>query len=328
MNKQDTISSFQNELKYTAWDIRAEALLAVASKSGLNLNDVMISCDRFFKREFSKDIFSSELKEDSNKQELLELHLSRTGIYDLLPEGLFFQMPQKKTRQMNVNDAVSDYKVNKKKEEGIRKFFQPFDNGFFTQRLQIEKEEFSLLEGLRTGILNDFFINFWGLPVTIPKMFMVPLVVLLPHAHKIAGDLELTGRCLSFLLKEKVTMVQKKSVISSAEYAKPACLGDGLLGMDMVCGQFFYEDYPVIEIKIGPLKNSRMKEYIGGGKRAEVIDTFNRFFIPAGLDVFVSIELAHETTGMTGLKEETYVEGDMILEQGAEPILGFSTILG
>ncbi|MEO6670256.1 MAG: type VI secretion system baseplate subunit TssG [Ferruginibacter sp.] len=328
MNKQDIISSFQNELKYTAWDIRAEALLAVASKSGLNLNDVMINCDRFFKREFSKDIFSSEIKEDSNKQELVELHLSRTGIYDLLPEGLFFQIPQKRSRQMNVSDAVSDYKLNKKKEEGIRKFFQPFDNGFFTQRLQIEKEEFSLLEGLRTGILNDFFINFWGLPVTIPKMFMVPLVVLLPHAHKIAGNLELTARCLGFLLKEKVRMVQKKSVISSAEYANPLRMGDGRLGIDMVCGQFFYEDCPVIEIKIGPLKNSRMKEYIGDGKRAEVIDTFNRFFIPAGLDVSVLIELAQETTDISGMNDNAYIEGDMILEKGAEPILGYSTVLG
>jgi len=83
----------------------------------------------------------------------------------------------------------------------------------------------------------------------------------------------------------------------------------------MVCGTEFVEDNPVIEIEIGPIKNSQVKDYLEGGKREALMETFIRFFIPAGLDVITSVKLPHE-------------KQDMMLEKGAEPVLGYSTVLG
>jgi len=315
MDKQKFISDLQKELLNTSWDIKAESLLSLAIEKGLGNNDFLVCCNRFFKREFSKDLYTTDIKEDVKKQELLEVHLSRTGLYDQLPEGLFFQMPQRESKQITVNDLALDYKRNKAREEDIRRFFMPYDNGFFARRLQLEQEESLLLEGLQTGVLNDYFVKFWGLSPEIPKMFMIPLVLLLPHAHKIAGNLKLTAECLSYILKEKVRLVQKKSVLSQVESVQIPVLGDGKLGLDLVCGADFFEDNPVIEIQIGPLKNSKVKEYLEGGKRTMLLETFNRFFIPAGIDVITTIKLLPE-------KE------DMLLEKGAEPILGYSTVLG
>lgn len=328
MNKQETIASLQSEIQFAKWDIKPEALLALAMQKGLNMEDLVICCDQFMKREYSKDLYEAFIVEDVKKRTFLRLHLTRMGLYDQLPEGLFFQSPQRKSRQVTVNELADDYKSDKKREEDIRKFFIPFDNAFFLQRLKLEQEEASLLEGLGTGILNDYFIHFWGLDPNIPKMFLVPLVVLLPYAHKVAGDLDLTGRCLSFLLKEKVLVEQKKAKPSFADDNALCRLGEGQLGIDTVCGKEFFEDYPVFEIKIGPLKNSRIKEYLEGGKRHEVLETFNRFFIPAGVDTSVSIELEKEYSGMHEYRSAAYIEGDMTLERGAEPILGFSTVLG
>ena len=333
MNQQEIIPSFQKEVQDNVWDIKAELLLLMALGKGLSKDDVMICSDRFFKREFSNDLFEAVVKEDSKKQVLLELHLSRTGLYDHLPEGLFFQMPQRESGKMADNDWVLQYKKNKKKEEDIRRFFSPFESGFFHQRLQLEKEESKLLEGLRTGVLNDYFVRFWGLSPAIPKMFMVPLVLLLPHAHKIAGDLKLTAQCLGYILKEKVVLVQKNAVISSGESYNVPGLGLGKLGLNMICGDEFEEDFPTIEIKIGPLKNSKVKEYLEGGTRKLLIETFNRFFIPAGVDVIISVHLTQEEEGdanedMFQKVDRMLERVDMLLESGAEPILGYSSVLG
>ncbi len=251
MKKQTAISSLQKEFGESAWDIKAETQLLLALNKGLSGDDFMICCDHFFKREYSKDVFSTTLKEDTKKQALLELHLSRTGLYDQLPEGLSFQMPQKESGQFSVYDSAQEYKQNKKKEEEIRRFFLPFDNSFFHQRLQLEQEESTLLEGLRTGVLNDYFITFWNLPTSIPRMFMMPLILLLPHAHKIAGNLDLTAQCLGYLLKEEVHLFQKSAVLSTTQNFQFSFLGEGQLGTNMVCGEDFFEDNPVIEIEIG-----------------------------------------------------------------------------
>jgi hypothetical protein len=314
MDKQQLLTALQKELQYSGTDIKAEAQLLLAIKKGLNVDNFLINCDQVFKREFSKDLVAVEVKEDAKKNEMLELHLSRTGLYDQLPEGLFFQMPHRDS-SFTETDMASDYRINKQKEDEIRRFFLPFDNDFFLQRLQVEEAEVQLLEGLRSGVLNDYFVRFWSLPPSIPKMFMVPLILLLPHAHKIAGELELMAQALSYLLKEEVRFLQKNADTSSAEGFLAPVLGEASLGLDMVAGDSFFEDEPVIDIEVGPIKNSQVRDYLEGGKRSVLMETFNRFFVPAGLDVIVSVKVPMERQ-------------DMMLEKGAEPVLGYSTVLG
>jgi hypothetical protein len=86
-----------------------------------------------------------------------------------------------------------EYRLNKQKEHDFRLFFQPLENDLLWQRVQIEMEETKLLEGLQSGDLVDYLIEFWGLPVSIPKPFVVPLIILLPYAAQIVGNISLTA---------------------------------------------------------------------------------------------------------------------------------------
>jgi len=246
---------------------------------------------------------------------VLELHLSRGGLYDQLPEGLFFQLSQRGAKNASAADMASDYKYNKKKEEEIRRFFLPFENDFFLQRMQVEKEEAMLLEGLQSGILNDYFIKFWDLPASIPKSFIIPLILLLPYAYKIAGNIALTAACLQQLLREEVQMHKKQGSLLAADLVGAPAMGDAQLGVDMICGQQFWEGTPYIDIGIGPLKNSQVADYLEAGNRYVLLETFNRFFIPAGVDTVVSVKVKTEK-----LK--------MVLRENEGPVLGYSTILG
>jgi hypothetical protein len=312
MNNLELIQSFQCDMQRTGCDAKAEVLLQLALEKGLRMDHFMVNCTRLFKREYSRDVVSVELKEDPAKQPLLQVMLSRGGIYDQLPEGLFFQLSP--SRNKNIAELAAEYKFNKKKEAEVRRFFQPFENDFFLQRINIEEEETVLLEGLQSGMLNDYFIRFWDLPATLSKKLLAPLILLLPYASKIAGDWALTEQSLQLILQEPVTINKKQAVMEDASCTQPPVLGDCIVGLDMVSGDHFWEDAPVVEIAIGPLRQSQISEYLMSGSRYTLLQTFARFIIPAGVEIRYSILVAPE-------------ERHMRIVRDAEPVLGYSSYI-
>jgi len=313
MDQREFIEQLQMEIRRVGCDPRAETVIALALDMGLAPEDFFVSCDDLFSREYSKDITYTEVREDSRMKHLLQVHLSRGGVYDQLPEGLFFQ-PEDKKRGYRATDMAADHKRNKKKEEDIRRFFQPFEHDFFWQRIELEREEARLLEGLQSGILNDYFTRFWGIPREIPKQFIARLLLLLPYAHRISGDLSLMGSALEQLLQEKTTVRKSLSSESDLLSAGTPGLGEAVLGTDMVCDGYFSEDLPGIAWTIGPLERSSSTDYLEGGDRYELLRTFNRFFVPAGLDSSLVILVDPAVSQM--------VLGD---REGA--ILGYSCVL-
>jgi hypothetical protein len=300
------------ELKNAAWDIKAEPQLAMAQAQGLSTDDYLVSCNKKFTREYSRDLVSAGISETGANAHL-QIQLSRSGIYDQLPEGLFFQATPR-SGNGTVPEMASDYKKNKKREEQIRQFFLPFENDFFLQRVDLEEQETYLLEGLQSGYLNDYFGRFWNLPSSLHKGFIGPLVLLLPYAFKISGDINLLTQSLEEILKEPVRISLGSSTFEDGSCIEVPVLGETQLGLDMVCGADFKEDSPVYEIEIGPLQNSRITDYLHGASRNLVMETFTRFFIPAGIETNISIKVS---------PGEKY----MRLDTNEEPILGYSTFL-
>ena len=314
MKRESIIELILEEIKGLPGDIKAEAQMALALEKGLSPDDFMVSSDKLFTREYSQDLVSAEITEDARKKQLLHVHLSRSGIYDQLPEGLFFAESEKKPSRYSAADMVADYNLNKKREEDIRKFFLPFENDFFWQQIQIEQEETRLLEGLQSGILNDYFVKFWNLPRSIPKTYIAPLILLLPYAHRITGDMRLTAESLEQLLYEPVTINQKRSSKKAIPDRMLSGLGEVQLGLDMLCGEEFLEDCPVLEFMIGPLQRTKVSDYLEGGILYDLLSTFGQFFVPAGLDIEFSIRLPEE-------------QRNMVMKADGEPVLGYSSVL-
>lgn len=302
------------ELQNSNRDIKAEAQLLVAQEKGLRNDDYIVSCNHRFTREYSKDVISANLAELAGNQSILKLELSRSGLYDHLPEGIFFLPLQRAKGNMSAADMVVNYKENKKKEEGIRRFFLPFENDFFLQRVEVEEQETLLLKGLQLGYLNDYFIRFWSLPTSIPKSFIAPLILLLPYAYKIAGDIDLMAQSLEQILNEPVRIRRIKAPIEDASAIWIPTLGETELGINFVCGETFVEDTPVFEIEVGPLQDSRITDYLDGGNRNILMETFTKFFVPAGVDTTVSLILPPE-------------KRHMILAGDDELVLGYSSFL-
>lgn len=311
MNTIDLFDAFEQEIIHCSYDLKAEPQLALALDYGLSIDDLFITCDGFFHRPYSRDVLAATRGTDAIKKEFTELHLSRTGIYDQLPEGLFYDHTADEGL-IDIADMAAMHKTNRKKEQVSRRFFMPLENEFLRQRIALEKEESRLLEGFQSGVLNDYLIDFWNIPPSLPKKYAVPLMTLIPYAHRIAGNIPLTEECLHEILREPVTIKKKYAPAKQVPRAHTLNLGEQELGIDIICGERLHIDYPALEITIGPLRHATLKEYLEGGDKEALMNVFYRFFIPAYTEVTTIIEL-----------EKT----PAILHTEAAPVLGYSSVL-
>jgi hypothetical protein len=310
---KSVIEKYYTELLNNIHDIKGEALVNQGLQQRIQPEDIVILNDGRFFREYRQDVYAIDQIEDSWLHQLLQLRLSRSGLYDLLPEGLFHQPIADRKSNKSAAEMAVHSRRDKKKETATRKFFQPVENGFFWQRVLIEQEEENLLAGMDSGLLNDYFFAFWGFPEGLNKTSAMLLVLLLPYAHAIAGDIRLMHDCLEILLQEKVQIQVVNPEINRAPEA-PNSIGIGELGNDMVCGETFTEDYPCLQYIIGPLKNTKAAEYCAGGENDILLQVFNSYFAPAEADIFIQVEVD---------RSDALIE----LNEESGPILGYSCAL-
>ncbi|HEY4111047.1 type VI secretion system baseplate subunit TssG [Puia sp.] len=303
-----------------AQELRAESLLAHVIAGGYPREDFTIGTGTFFERAYANDVTDASWQEDAWQayaalRGRVRVELSRPGFYDLLPEGLFFQPAGAEyNSRMGVTEMAALHRWNKTRENGIRKFFQPFEHAGFYQLLQLEEEERALQQGLEKGMLHRYFRAFWGIPDEVDDRAAGFFNLLIPHAYRITGCLPLMQECLSLLLglPVKITIAEPGLTWIGRELEKG--LGEQSLGDDTVCGNSFVEGYPVYQYAIGPVAGAEVSSFLPGGGRYAVIETFNRFFVPAEADTGMEIAIDRSTV-------------EMRLEAGREPVLGYSTEL-
>lgn len=311
MKRQEAIEIFFNELSGQVHDIKAEVLANHALQNQVHPDDFVVLPDGCFYREYRNDLYATNKIEDAWLHRLLQLRLSRSGLYDLVPEGLFHQS-YNNTKSSSAAELAAQSRLDKKKELAARKFFQPVENSLFRQRVLLEQEEENLLAGMDNGLLNDYFFSFWEFPEALNKTSAMLLVLLLPYAHAITGDIALMQKCLEILLQEKVTI----ELIPPADCLAPGkdnSLGTGELGNDLVCGQTFSEDYPCLQYNIGPLQQSKPADYCTDGENDLLLQVFNNYFAPAEADIIINVEVD---------RTKALVE----LNAGESPILGFAAL--
>ena len=309
MTEKIEINSLEKELKRSGRNIKPEVLVSQSVENGFDQERFIIRCNGTFKRAFSKEIASITQKKHKNNT-YLQIDISRSGICDHLPEGLF--LPHPSASIQDIAGVVESYNQNKKIEEDTRLFFQPIENELFLQKVKLDQEECDLLEGLQSGLLNNYFKNFWELPQSISPSFTGTFIKLLPHAHKIAGNLPLMSHSLEQLLSEQVAITRYTTAGTVVSPAEQSLLGDCCLGVDAVAGKEFNEGDLVARVIIGPLSSSHITDYMEGGERHLLVKTFADFFLPAGMDMELLITTNKET---------------ITLENSREAVLGHTSIL-
>lgn len=304
-----TRENIHRELCSVYENLKAETLVAeILENSDAIIDDFVISNKGTFSRAYRRDMIDVD---DVLHENMLTLNLSRNGLYDVLPEGLF--------HTPHVGKAGESYtkrrKIDKQEEQDARVFFAPLETEFFYQRLKVEHNERVLLDEFY-NLKDDFLINFWNLDTDIPKRYLLKLIKLLPYCYKIAGDLQLTRLCLEKILGEKVSFTKKQAnktgtkIDEDKKYSKNGFQ----LGVNSILDGDSYEILnPKLEVTIGPVAQNNVNAYLEKNGVSKFIDAFYNYFLPLEIEAETKITVKKEI--------------GFLLDGTLAPIMGISTYL-
>lgn len=309
-NNKKSLDDLVIEIRDISNDIRAEVIAnELIEGNSIIQEEIMVSYQGQFSRAYRSDLLGVTIQDDNyDKQQYLNILLSRDSIYDSLPEGYVHSLNENNADK-SVIQMIREHKHQKRQEAEARNFFSPFENEIFHYRTNIEKVERDFLYKLNGSKPLDFFYDFWGLSPIYPPILVSKFIQLLPYAYKIVGDIGLACRCLSNILEEKVSY----ETTTSKEYSdegEQIKLGENRLGVDFISGKD-YMDYSLnLSLQIGPISNNPFHLFVNDGKIKIFIDCFCEHFFPMEVEVKINLILNKETEEFNFSKQ---------------PVLGYTT---
>ncbi len=265
-------------------DLYVEVVIATLIEEGkLDAAKLYIRPKGTFSRNYQHDLAKVEVLEDRNTQQTsVYFNINREGMYDMLPEGLFHRN-LRKSKFIDTEESVKELKMHEEEEKNARKFFLPLEQMFYHQRIAIEIEEQKSLIGLSEAIVDELISSFWKIPVRLSYYQSLCLAYMLPLMHKIAGNFELTEKCLEILLQAPVKLETARPsweiVVLEDNKLSTFALGDNLL-----LGSLLISELNTLQITIGPLENEKVPEFLPNGKQQEYLELLASYFIPAELE--------------------------------------------
>jgi hypothetical protein len=294
-------------------DIRAEVMAADYIDEGLRLRNLVIRPVGSYKRPYSRDVLHSHLQTDeTGHPSKLEISVSRDGLYDMIPEGLFHQ-PDPDKRTNKVQDVVDNIKKTRREEDEARQFFLAIEKEIYRQKVLIEIEERKAYEDYSDHYRNDLFFQIWPDLVHLKREFVNPLVQILPKSYDICGNIPLTEYCFQKVLGVDIQIDTIQTSTHDLSDYHATRLGNAELGVDMFAGDVMVNFLPTIVICIGPLMKTQIPEFIHGGAAAMAVEVLCNYLLPVEAEVKVELKLDVNEEALF-LKTEKH-----------EAILGFSS---
>jgi len=288
--KQEEISGYVSHLSF---DLKAEILGALLAGEKMNYEQLLASPDGQLKRVWSSDLAGITAENLNTGDEMICFHLNRDGLYDTLPEALFHEVSGADCP--SGAEMAKESKKVKKEEKEIRLFFQPFENEMFYQGIRLAAKETQLIKSIVKDCITGIIPQFWKIDDTLPDELVSALKKLLPLAHLITGDFELTSQTLQYILKEKVHYHVCASPSCDDVFLpenQTGILGKCFLGEDSIAGDRVNGFIKKVVFTIGPIKRPLIKKEVKSGMMNRFLDTFYGYFIPVELDIETRFDFA------------------------------------
>lgn len=286
--------------KLTRHPARMETLLAELIEAKVLASEAVVVRPRsLFRRGYSNDIIGFEevaSSQGKKKQaDTVMIDVCREGFYDALPEFLF-HAPEAIAGYKNLDQRVNESEKVREEQTEARRFFLPFEQEFFRQRIRLELEERKLLSGFSNPMQRAIFDRFWTDVKGIEGEQEAVLFYLLPSAHKIAGNRAMMSSCFELVLQEQVSLEDGPSADVFNSDETPG-LGQAALGFDFVTEGTDEEDLPDLEVSIGPMDLENLPDYLEGGKKNNLLSILYSYFVPAEMEVQTHILLKQAAEG-------------------------------
>ena len=277
--KDTSAEHIRQEVHDLDFDLKAETFISYLEEE----TTLDIALSDFFKRRFSKDI--TEIRNNIDKDNVLNVSLSRRSFYNIFPERFFHQTY---ASTPFVETMVSDYNGRKIEEDNARKFFKPLEIEFFMQRVAIETEENNTFKSLGSPELVYFLLDLWQIDTRIPPRMAAKILKTMPFMYKIAGNLPLLKIILENIIEEQLVIEHDFASLSA-----PKINESWQLGVNMAtAGQAktFLPKYIVTMDKIS--RPNEIEDYLPKGKITAAVNFFLKHTLPHESDFEIRFTIA------------------------------------
>ena len=299
-----------NQRHLTPFDLKVELLVDSLLQNQIDDFNIVLSPKGLFYRKFSKD--KMKITTDANDSDILNIDISRDGIYDILPESISHNFVGTDTNR----SPLDEFKTRKKEEKEARHFFNPIENEFFRFRHSIEQNESNFFSSLNANGIVDIIRTILVFSQPIPDTLVVKMFyALLQQKENAKQDITEIVSILETIIEEKVNFTSENIKLERLS-DKNEDANDLIMGINTTLEsseEIFLKKY---HFTIGPLKKSNdLKDYF----KNEVMDSFlNNFF-----NLFLPFHFQY-TYNVTLKKKDQEFSMD---EKEFKSRLGISTIL-
>ena len=285
-------------------DIKAEVIAAALVENGIKIDDIVIKPVGIYQRNVRKDVIDIYNKDSGpDNGEYLFLDVSREGLYDTIPQGVFHQ-PKITGKKRNTEDLIDEMKLFKKQEEASRLFFLAIEKEYGRARLSEELEERKSILGFSEHYKFDLYLKIWPELRKIDQKYLTLLFQLLPESYKISGNNELISILLEIVCNKPVDVKIIEDYRLSFGNNIHNNLGSCLLGMDFILGNRYNDFDPHLEINIREIKREELIDFLPNGKIRKVFDLLCEYFFSYSTEINVLLSLQKEEEGVFLSSEE------------------------
>ena len=268
-------------------DFLAEVILAALIEQGVDYGDIQIVRRGEQRAGIGKDIDGAELlyKPDNETSDYLKVYVNRRGLFDILPEGLFFN-----GRQLPVEDMetmVQRVRESRSQEKKIRKFFSLYEN-----EIDQTKVEMQLLERRvdNKNIYPDFagiFTTYWPLVRLLSLPQATLFMKMVPILHRIRGHERNISKAMTLILGLPVRIEPVINVQTGRHTGK---LGNMRIGENAVLGGSYRDGLYDAAMVIEDIPQERIPEFLEGGKGRKIVGELTDMLFPADMKVGVKFK--------------------------------------
>ncbi|GAB4021307.1 type VI secretion system baseplate subunit TssG [Spirosoma migulaei] len=282
-------ADYAERLNHLPVDLRAEVVLAEMLDDGVSLDDVIINPVGAFNRAFGRDISRTEwIEAQHQSKRWLQIDLNRTGLYDLLPEGVFHQ-PTANDASSTKESVLREMAIQRQREQAARRFFLPIEQEFFRQRVRIEQGQQAFLSDADASLTDNPLGWFWNLPDFLTPTQTKRLLYLLPIVSQLAGDLIAMKACFEQLVEERVSLQVDSPGMVFLQTDTPA-LGQWELGTDSVFNGWLHSEEPIVRITIHIDHSDQVTSYLPGQNGRRLLEWLAGYLVPLDTDWRIELD--------------------------------------
>lgn len=224
---------------------------------------------------------------------LLNVESGRPGIYDTLPENLFYAA-DRSFQERDKNQILQRMKTNRKAEEDVRRFFRLFEVESDAFRCHIQGKELKFDKRHSYRDFTSVFEPYWEILSLMEPYEALRFLKVVPHIASMRGNCRRAAEAVSFIMNVQVdfewTVVRKKAAEESAPLLSEMRLGENsVLAMGSA-----EEVEPVARVTIKNLELDACEDFFEGREREKILRYLAELFLEVNTPVQVVINPCRE----------------------------------